>query len=208
MSPKRFLAVLVVAALLPLGTDPARADASAAETRMALRDLWVEHAFWIRSYVIATHAADTRQSKVAEAEVVSNAKALAETIAPFHGQPAADALLKLLAGHWSAVRDYNSAVLAKSKSARDRAEGSLTANAREIAKFLSGANPHLPEDAVFGLLASHGGHHIAQISQISNQDFKDEAATWRAMRQHMLVIADSLTDALQKHFPDRFKETT
>jgi hypothetical protein len=50
---------------------------------MALRDLWVEHIFWIRSYVLATHASDEAQSKDAEAEVIANAKALAGTIAPF-----------------------------------------------------------------------------------------------------------------------------
>ena len=72
---------------------------------MALRDLWVEHVFWIRSYVLATKAGDEAQRKVAETEVVENAKALAATITPFYGQPAADALLKLLAGHWAAVRD-------------------------------------------------------------------------------------------------------
>jgi hypothetical protein len=219
MSRNSLLAVFLLAALLPLpstaltgdakATSAASAElATAAQTRMALRDLWVEHAFWIRSYVVATHAGDTRQSKVAEGEVVSNAKALAGTIAPFYGQPAADGLLKLLAGHWAAVRDYNSAILTKSETARDRAEASLTSNAREIARFLSGANPHLPEDAVFGLLSSHAGHHIAQINQIASQSFQDEAATWRAMRKHMLVIADSISEALQKQFPQRFKEAT
>jgi len=178
------------------------------ETQMALRDLWVEHAFWIRSYVLSTHAGDTAQSKIAEAEVVSNAKALAGTITPFYGQSAADGLLKLLAGHWGAVRDYNTATHARSKSAQDKALADLTANAHAIAKFLSAANPNLPEDAVFGLLSSHAGHHISQITEISSGDFQDEAATWHAMRKHMLIIADAISDALAKQFPDRFQEGT
>lgn len=176
------------------------------ETQMALRDLWVEHAFWIRSYVLATHAGDTAQSKIAEAEIVTNAKALAGTVTPFYGQSAADGLLKLLAGHWGAVRDYNTATQAKSKSAQDKAVADLTANAHAIAKFLSGANPNLPEDAVFGLLSSHAGHHISQITEIASGEFHDEAATWHAMRKHMLVIADAIADALAKQFPDRFQE--
>lgn len=84
----------------------------------------------------------------------------------------------------------------------------LTANAHAIAKFLSGANPNLPEDAVFGLLSSHAGHHVAQISEISSGNFHDEAATWHAMRKHMLVIADAISDALAKQFPSRFQEKT
>lgn len=194
----------------PTGTTSPETSADAVtvlETKMVQRDLWVEHVFWIRSYVLATHAGDEPQRKVAEAEVINNAKALAATIAPLYGQAAADGLLKLLAGHWAAVRDYNTAVTAQSRSDRDKAVKAITANAREIAKFLSGANPYLPEDAVFGLLSAHGAHHVAQINQIAAKDFREEAQTWRAMRQHMLVIADSITDALAKQFPDKFQRS-
>ena len=174
------------------------------ETKMELRKLWVEHAFWIRSYVLATDAGDEAQREVAEAEVVNNAKALATTVTPFYGQAGADGLLKLLAGHWTAVRDYNTATVKHSKAAQDKSVQAITANAHEIAKFLSGANPYLPEDAVFGLLAAHGAHHVAQIKEIAANDFRGEAQTWQAMRKHMLVIADSITDALAKQFPDQF----
>jgi len=187
-------------------TPVATADSAAVlETKMALRDMWVEHVFWIRSYVLAEHAGDEAQSKVAEKEVVANAKGLANSIAPFYGQPAADAFLKLLAGHWGAVRDFNTAAVAKSKAGQDEAGADLTSNAREIAKFLSGANPYLPEDAVFGLLAAHGGHHMAQSNEIASGDFQAEARTWHAMRKHVMGIADATADALGKQFPDRFE---
>jgi hypothetical protein len=205
--PAAFLMSVVFAAPSAAAVPVLAADRVAVlETQMALRDLWVEHAFWIRSYVLATHAGDTAQSKIAEAEIVANAKALAGTVTPFYGQSAADGLLKLLAGHWGAVRDYNTATHAKSTSAQDKALADLTANAHAIAKFLSGANPYLPEDAVFGLLSSHAGHHISQITEIASGKFQDEAATWHAMRKHMLVIADAIGDALAKQFPDRFQE--
>jgi hypothetical protein len=210
-----FLALVLVVLGIASATPSAAAvpvfaadRAAILETRMALRDLWVEHVFWIRSYALATHAGDNAQSKIAEAEVISNAKALAATITPFYGQAASEGLLKLLAGHWTAVRDYNTATLAKSKSGQDTALAALTANAHEIARFLSGANPNLPEDAVFGLLSAHGGHHVAQITQISAKNFQDEASTWHAMRKHMLVISDAIADALAKQFPERFQEQT
>jgi len=184
---------------------PGADRASISETKMALRDLWVEHVFWIRNYVLANSTHDEAQRKVAEAEVLANAKALSESIAPFYGQAASDSLLKLLAGHWTAVRDYDTATLAKSKTGQDKAAANATSNARDIAKFLSGANPHLPEDTVFTLLAAHFGHHVAQITQITARDFQDEAATWRAMRLHMFVISDAIADALVKQFPQRFQ---
>ncbi|MEO7774756.1 MAG: hypothetical protein ABIT36_03085 [Steroidobacteraceae bacterium] len=180
--------------------------AAVLETQMALRDLWVEHVFWIRSYVLATHSRDATQARIAETEVVANAKTLAGTIAPFYGQSAADGLLKLLAGHWGAVRDYNTATLASSKSGQEKALAVLTANAHAIGKFLSGANPYLPENVVFGLFAAHGAHHVAQITQISAGNFHDEAATWHAMRHHMLVISDAIADALSRQYPARFQK--
>ena len=206
-TPILILTSLAVARPSAAATPAASADSAAVlRTNMALRDLWVEHIFWIRSYVLATHAGDEAQRKIAETEVVSNAKALAGTITPFYGQAAADGLLELLAGHWGAVRDFNTATLAKSKSGQDKAVANLTSNARAIATFLSGANPYLPEEAVFGLLASHGGHHVAQINQIASGDFQGEAETWHAMRKHMLVIADAIGDALARQFPDRFED--
>jgi hypothetical protein len=206
-APLLLVASFCLATPAPATKSVAPADTVAVlETKMALRDLWVEHVFWIRSYVLATDAGDDAQRKVAENEVVNNAKALAATIAPFYGQAAADGLLELLAGHWASVRDYNTAMVGHSQGGRDKAVQAITANAREIAKFLSGANPYLPEDAVFGLLSAHGAHHVAQINQIAANDFRDEARTWQAMRQHMLLIADLITDALAKQFPDWFHD--
>jgi hypothetical protein len=59
---------------------------------------------------------------------------------------------------------------------------------------------------VFNLLLGHGGHHVAQIKQIASNDFRNEAATWHAMRKHMLVISDAIAGALVKQFPERFEE--
>jgi hypothetical protein len=186
-------------------TSEASPDTAAVfEARMALRDLWVEHIFWIRSYVLATQTGDQAQRIVAENQVLANAKTLAGTIAPFYGRDAADGLLALLAVHWGAVRDFNTATVRHSEEGRSEAVQDLTTNAHEIAKFLSGANPYLPEDAVFGLFAAHGAHHVAQIDQIAAGDYQQEAETWAAMRAHMLVIANSIAAALARQFPDRF----
>ena len=77
----------------------------------------------------------------------------------------------------------------------------LTANI--IAKFLAGANPNLTEDAVRGLLTTHVGHHSAQIREIMQGDMKAEATTWAAMRAHMDTLADALSGAIAKQFPQK-----
>ena len=87
--------------------SPAAVDSPALTTRLAERDLWVEHIFWIRNYALANQSADKKQAKVAADQVVDNATKIANSIAPLYGQPAADQLLKLLAGHWGAVKHYS-----------------------------------------------------------------------------------------------------
>lgn len=179
-------------------------ESAVLNTRLALRDLWVEHIFWVRNYVIANQQGERQQAETAATEVVANATSIANSIAPLYGQPAADQLLKLLAGHWGAVKHYSDAALAKQAVGKNAAVDELTSNAKAIAQFLATANPNLPEATLVSMLSAHGGHHIAQIDQLGKLDYPAEARTWQAMREHMLVLADTLTAALVKQFPDKF----
>ncbi len=184
---------------------PATLSAKQAATQAVLRDLWVEHVFWIRDYVNASAAGDAARKDVAAEQVVLNAKAISGAVAGFYGQPAGDHLLGLLAGHWGAVKDYSDASFGRvDVKAQQAATTALTTNAKEIAAFLAKANPYLPEATLVGLLSAHGAHHIAQIQQISKRDHAAEAKTWAAMRQHMFTIADALTGALARQFPAKF----
>ena len=62
-------------------------------------------------------------------------------------------MLELLTGHWGAVKHLTDAARAGDASGRTQAITDLTTNAKAIAAFLAGANPYLPQDTVFGLLA-------------------------------------------------------
>jgi len=185
-------------------TAPA-GKASATDTQAALRDLWVGHVFWVRSVVVATLDNNQAARAASEKAVVANAKAIAGSIAPFYGQAASDKLFTLLAGHYGAVKQYLDAGTDKTK--QDAAIKALTDNAGEIATFLSGANPNLPRDAVLGMLAAHGGHHISQINQLRAKEYDQEAETWEAMKGHMYKLADTLAGAIAKQFPDKFAQS-
>lgn len=174
------------------------------QTAAALRDLWVGHIFWTRNVSLAALNKDNTALKAAEQQVVANATAIAATIAPFYGPMAQDSFFKLLAGHYSAVKAYLMATVARNASAQTTATQSLSSNAEEIATFLSNANPYLPKDALVSLLMAHGGHHIQQIQQLSDHSYGSEATTWEAMKVHVYQIADATADALAKQFPKKF----
>lgn len=183
---------------------PPAGSAKLVATDAAVRSLWIDHVFWIRNVVVATLTKRADAAKVAEAEVVANAHGIADAIKPYYGDAAGEQLFTLLAGHYGAVKAYLTAADAGDKKGEDTATGALLGNAEKIADFLSGANPNLPKETLLGLLQVHGGHHIDQIRQLKAKQYADEAKTWAAMQAHMYVIADALTGAIAKQFPDKF----
>jgi len=211
---------LAIAIALPFATMPAIVSAHAAAAPMShgmaaspapsklaqtLRTLWLGHVEAVRDYVLAAHGHDAAKSKAAGDHVVANAKQIAAAVGSFYGKPAGDKMLTLLAGHWGAVKAYADATFAHDDAGRAQSMQSLNANAKDIADFLSGANPNLPQPTLLSLLTTHGAHHIAQIQEIDAGDTAGEAKTWDAMRAHMVVIADALAGGIAKQFPDKAK---
>jgi hypothetical protein len=217
-TPKRsVLAASILAALLapalPVQAQhrqhavvQAPVPAKLGEASAVQRDLWVGHIFWVRNVATNVLVGNKNAAAAAEKEVVANAKAIAASIEPFYGKAASEKLFGLLAGHYGAVRDYLDATAAGNEVRRDAASRNLSANATEIARFLSGANPHLPFDTLNGLLLAHGAHHIQEIRQLKNRQYTQEAQTWEAMKNHMYVIADALAGALAKQFAAKFSD--
>ncbi len=188
----------------PASKAPSTVSIKLASTRAALRDLWVGHIFWVRETVVHLAAKNTDAAKVAEQDVVANAKQIAAAIEPFYGKPAADQLFNLLAGHYGAIKKHAQATLANNAGDAKKALDEALANAGEIAKFLSSANPNLPEATLRSLLTAHGGHHVQQNQQIAAHKFAEEAKTWEAMKNHLYAVADALADGLAKQFPEKF----
>jgi len=202
-----FLAVLLVCgtpafAAAPQSTSPApAATASAPKLHAALRSLWHGHIVHAREYAMAVHAHDDAKAKKAADAVVANAHQLSDAVAGFYGKAGGDRMMELLGGHWGAVKALTDAQAHHDAAGGQKAMTDLVANAGEIAKFLAGANPNLPEDTVRGLLLAHGAHHQQQITQIMAGDMQAEGNTWTAMQQHMDAIADALAGAIAKQFP-------
>ena len=192
----------------PVATDAAApaampADVPAPQLQAAMRDLWHGHIAAARDYALAVKAGNDADATAAADAVVANAKQIAGAVAGFYGDAAGDGMLTLLAGHWGAVKALNDARADGNEAAASQAMTDLSTNAGEIAKFLAGANPNLPEDTVRALMLAHGAHHSQQINLILAGDTEGEAAEWTAMQSHMDMIADALAAAIAKQFPDK-----
>ena len=179
--------------------------AHVAEIEQTLRDLWLGHIFMIQHVVLVNVTNDSSARDAADKQVLANAKQIANTFTPFYGEARAEKLFTLLASHYASVKEYSEATIAGNTRRQDAALASLASNAEDIDVFFNGVNPHyLEKGTVRGLIAAHGAHHVLQINQYKKKEYAKLEETWSMMRQHVYVIADTLTTALAKQFPDKF----
>jgi hypothetical protein len=209
----RMVLAMAVLALVLIGlagcdSNP-RTTQNANPTRVAgmqqdLRLLWLGHIFWVQHAVLSNATSNLTERDVAEQKVMANAKQIADMVMPFYGEMVSEKLFVLLAGHYAAVKEYSEATVAEDRRQQDAALACLASNADDIAVFLSGVNPYLRKDTVQSLVVAHGAHHILQINQYKKKDYARLEESWPMMRQHVYVIADTLTAALAKQFPSQF----
>jgi hypothetical protein len=212
---RTIVGVFVVAGMLLAPTlPPAHSQAAepnpakVAALKMALRDLYINHIFWVRSLVIATRLGEKGAVSEADEYGEKNAKAIGQSIAPFYGQAAGDKFATLFVGHYSAVKAYMQAAFANNfrgnAASKKAAAAQLTQNASAIAAFVSSANPNLPKGTVYGLLLTHGQQHIMSIDATVKKDWSAEADMWDPMVKHVYTISDALADGIAKQFPGKF----
>lgn len=182
---------------------PAVAPA-APKLHAAMRSLLHGHIVATRDYALAVHAGNKAEANKAAHAAVANAKEIANAVAGFYGKAGGDAFLKLLAGHWAGVKALTDTTHAGNTAGEEKAMQELTTNGSEIAKFLSGANPNLPEETVKSLWLMHVNDHKTQIDEMmSNAPAPEQAQTWEHMQKHMDTIADALAGAIAKQFPQK-----
>jgi len=206
----RSMAMLVLALASLVGCDgeprstvdanPARV----AELQQTFRALWLGHIYWVQHATLNNAPNSLADRNAAEKEAVANAKQIAITVTPFYGEERSQTLFTLLVGHVAAIKEYSAGTVAGIQSQQDAALALLASNADEIGVFFSGVNPYLQKDTVRGLIAAHATHHVLQINQYNKKEYANLEASWPMMRQHVYVIADTLTAALVKQFPGEF----
>jgi len=204
------MAVLVLALAGLVGySGEARAagdanPARAAEMKQTYRDLWLGHIYWVQHAVLDSTTKSPTERAAVKKEVDDNTKQIADMLTPFYGEARAQKFLSLLDTNISAVREYSEATIAENKSEQDAALARLASNANDFGSFFSGINPHLSESTARGLIAAHGAHHVLQINQYKKKDYAHLDETWKLMREHVYVIADTIMAALAKQFPEKF----
>ena len=174
--------------------------------RLALRKLWSDHVIWTREYIVAA-VAGTPDATAAAGRLLKNQEDIGAAIVGFYGQAAGDKLAELLKQHIMIAVELVAAAKSGDQAAFATHDARWTANVKEIAAFLAGANPNWPRKDLVDLLALHlkltKDEAVARISG----DWAADIKAFDDIFTEIMVVADALHDGLVAQFPDRFPAT-
>jgi hypothetical protein len=182
----------------------AAAPKTAAELRTALTLLLNEHVILASQATGAALGGRTDEFNAAAAQLNTNSEAISGAIGLVYGDEAGKAFDGLWKKHIGFFVDYTTALGKGDKAAAQKSADDLTRYATDFAAFLSSANPNLPKDAVAELVKTH---ILTLKTVVDDQAAKDYAKAYTdlgAAVAHMHMIADPLSAAIAKQFPDKF----
>lgn len=172
--------------------------------KTAMRKLWGDHMQWTYATVDAFyHNPDGLQAQLDR--LLQNQKDIGAAIVPYYGQAAGDALTNLLTIHIQQSVPVLTAARNGDQAALDKALSDWYANAKEIADFLSAANPtHWPQSATEPMLEEHISTTTTYAVDLLQKNYTKAIEDYDHAFAHMMMLADVLADGIAKQFPDKF----
>lgn len=171
--------------------------------KAAMRRLWADHVIWTRQYVVAA-VGGTPDAQVAAGRLLKNQEDIGNAVVPFYGEAAGSGLTDLLKQHILIAVELIDAAKSGDQAKFEEQDAAWDKNARDIAAFLSGANPHWPEKDVYNLLDLHLSLTKGEVVARLENSWDKDVAAFDEIFTEILTVADTLSDGLVKQFPEKF----
>ncbi|WP_210267003.1 acetylglutamate kinase [Methylocystis silviterrae] len=186
------------------GMHDAKTDAATA-VKMAMRKLWEDHITYTRGYIVSA-LADLPDTNAVATRLLKNQDDIGDAIKPYYGENAGKKLSTLLRDHILIATEVVKAAKTGDKSGLGSAQKKWSDNGKDIAAFLSGANPNWAKKDVEEMLQKHLDLTTGEVVGRLNKDWAADIKAYDDGHVHMLKFADTLTDGIAKQFPDKFKK--
>ncbi|HVW31007.1 MAG TPA: glycosyltransferase [Acidimicrobiia bacterium] len=191
----------------PVRGETAPANPDAVKLDGAMRQLWADH----MQYTIMTVDAFFHDNAALQPRLnrlLQNQKDIGAAIAPYFGQDAATKLTDLLTTHINQAVPVLTAARNNDQTALKKASDDWYANAREIADFLSGANPgNWPVSATEPMLKTHIDQTTAYAVDLLKNDYAQAITDYDTAFSHMMMLADTLAQGITAKFPDKVSDS-
>ena len=195
---------IVVGSLLIAAPVRAQHVDRAIQLHQDMRKLWTDHTVWTRDYIIA--AVDDKPDATAAANrLMKNQEDIGNAVAAYYGAAAGQQLTSLLKQHIAIAVDLIKAAKAGDQAAQKLANDKWQQNAVDIAAFLSKANPNWPDGVLVNMMKMHLATTTDEVVARLKHDWDADVRAYDAVYNHILMMADALSDGIVKQFPEKFK---
>jgi hypothetical protein len=184
-------------------TGMAKHDDPAATLKQDMRKLWTDHVVWTRDYIIAA-VADAPDAAPALNRLMKNQEDMGSAIGKFYGDAAGKQLTTLLKEHIAIAGDLVKAAKAGDQAGQKAADERWQNNAMELAGFLSKANPNWPRATLDDLMKKHLSTTTDEVVARLTKNWDGDVRAFDAVYDHVLHMADALSEGIIKQFPDKF----
>ena len=173
--------------------------------RTQMRKLWEDHITWTRM-VIVDFAAGLPDLPAAEKRLLRNQVDIGNAIKPYYGNAAGNALTKLLRTHILEAVPVLTYAKAGDKAKLTKALAAWSANANQIAGFLSKANPtSWPLAMTTKMMKSHLALTTEEAVARLQGKWRADIAAYDKVHAEILQMSDMLASGIAAQFPSRFQ---
>lgn len=194
------LSLAVVLFLLPNATYAT----TRAEFHDAMRKLWEDHVTWTRLFIVSA-AAGLPDKDATTQRLLQNQTDIGNAVAGFYGRDAGNKLTALLKDHILIAADIVTAAKAGDNAKVASSNKRWHENATPIATFLYGANPkHWPTATLQSAMNMHLDQTLDEATHQLKGDYATSVKDYDRVVQHILGMADVLSDGIIAQFPSKF----
>ena len=168
-----------------------------------MRKLWTDHVIWTRDYIVAA-VGDQPDATAAAGRLMKNQEDIGAAVAGFYGKAAGDGLTTLLKEHITIAVDIIKFAKAGDKASQQSADAKWHRNAEAIADFLAKANPNWPRATLVDMMNTHLSTTTDEVVARLTKNWDADVRAFDKVYDHMLMMADALSDGIIKQFPERF----
>jgi hypothetical protein len=137
--------------------------------------------------------------------LLANQTEIGNAIKPYYGADAGSKLTDLLQQHITTAVGVLKAAKTGNPAEVEQAKAAFYANGNQIADFLHAANPgNWPLDAVQTMMRTHLDQVVEMGSDELTRNYAESVGDWNPYRDHIMAMADTLSNGIIKQFPDRF----
>jgi hypothetical protein len=177
---------------------------SVLKLKYPMQELWIEHAWWTRSYIVS-NLAGIKDQKDVLARLLKNQDDIGNLIKPYYGVEAGNKLTALLKEHILIAGKIIDAAKKGDQKNLDLLNKEWYRNADQIVSFLTSANPNWSKQVLTDMFYTHLKLTTTEVVDRLKGNWVADIKTADTNEDHLIHLGDILTDGIVKQFPKKFK---